>query len=233
MALSQQGAGITAQEISFQQNETDIEKRKILINNPNANTEKRIINYQSNENQLDREIRQFDIESQSYTNQNRLKNIESGIVRKKQNARQSQYNEPQYNEPQYNSSQNQENHGFTNIDISWNTWKSNFINRILDDSMNIKSLNDYNLGTWFYYSFDVTNTGEIQNVRVSSFTLRKEDKEAVSRMIQGYAHQDITIFPRKSRRKKAKVDAIMLLGDTESKSSPSDFNDTERVRIHY
>ncbi|MBR1460217.1 hypothetical protein IJ596_01095, partial [bacterium] len=61
MALSQQGAGITAQEISFQQNETDIEKRKILINNPNANTEKRIINYQSNENQLDREIRQFDI----------------------------------------------------------------------------------------------------------------------------------------------------------------------------
>ena len=99
--------------------------------------------------------------------------------------------------------------------------------------MDIKTLNSYNVGTWFYYSFEVTDTGEIQNVKVSSLFLSKEDKEEVIRLIKSYAHKQITAFPRNSKRKKAKVDAIMLLGETESKTSPNDFNDTERVRIHY
>jgi hypothetical protein len=220
MALNQQGSGITAQEIHFQQNPTEIEKREIHINNPG--TEQRTITYQINNNRLDKEIRQFDSESYQYDRTpNRLKNIESGIVRKKQNT-------PKYDEPPV-----PDQHGFVNVDISWNTWKSNFINRVLDDSMTIQSINDYKIGTWFYYSFEVTNTGEIQNIKVTSFSLKKEDKAEVIKLIQSYAHKDITVFPRNSKRKKAKVDAIMLLGETESKSSPSDFNDLERVRLHY
>ena len=33
--------------------------------------------------------------------------------------------------------------------IDWSTWKSEFINKILDESMSITSLDDYGVGTWF------------------------------------------------------------------------------------
>ena len=118
-------------------------------------------------------------------------------------------------------------------DIDWSTWKSNFVNRILDDSMYIKSLDLYGLGTWFYYSFNVTDKGEIKDVVVFSIYLNDEDKKQIRDLIRSYAHQPITIFPKDSRRKKAKVKAIMLLGDTESKSDASNFNDIEKIKIKY
>ena len=118
-------------------------------------------------------------------------------------------------------------------DIDWSTWKSNFVNRILDDSMYIKSLDLYGLGTWFYYSFNVTDKGEIKDVFVFSIYLNDEDKKQIRDLIRSYAHQPITIFPKDSRRKKAKVKAIMLLGDTESKSDASNFNDIEKIKIKY
>ena len=118
-------------------------------------------------------------------------------------------------------------------DIDWSTWKSNFVNRILDDSMYIKSLDLYGMGTWFYYSFNVTDKGEIKDVFVFSIYLNDEDKKQIRNLIRSYAHQPITIFPKDSRRKKAKVKAIMLLGDTESKSDASNFNDIEKIKIKY
>ena len=118
-------------------------------------------------------------------------------------------------------------------DIDWSTWKSNFVNRILDDSMYIKSLDLYGIGTWFYYSFNVTDKGEIKDVFVFSIYLNDEDKKQIRDLIRSYAHQPITIFPKDSQRKKAKVKAIMLLGDTESKSNASNFNDIEKIKIKY
>ena len=118
-------------------------------------------------------------------------------------------------------------------DISWNVWKSNFINKFLDDSLIIKSLDDYKIGTWFYYSFVVTNTGEIRDIKVKSFTLKEEDKEKIRDLIRSYAHKDITIFPANSQRETAKVDAIVVLGDSETKTKPSDFHDNERIKIEY
>ena len=118
-------------------------------------------------------------------------------------------------------------------DIDWSTWKSNFVNRILDDSMYIKSLDLYGLGTWFYYSFNVTDKGEIKDVFVFSIYLNDKDKKQIRDLIRSYAHQPITMFPKDSRRKKAKVKAIMLLGDTESKSNASNFNDIEKIKIKY
>ena len=118
-------------------------------------------------------------------------------------------------------------------DIDWSTWKSNFVNRILDDSMYIKSLDLYGIGTWFYYSFNVTDKGEIKDVFVFSIYLNDEDKKQIRDLIRSYAHQPITIFPKDSQRKKAKVKAIMLLGDTESKSDASNFNDIEKIKIKY
>ncbi len=118
-------------------------------------------------------------------------------------------------------------------DIDWSVWKSNFVNRILDDSMYIKSLDLYGVGTWFYYSFNVTDAGEIKDVTVFSFYLSEKDKKQIRDLIRSYAHQPITIFPKDSKRKKAKVKAIMLLGDTESKSDASNFNDIEKIKIKY
>lgn len=118
-------------------------------------------------------------------------------------------------------------------DIDWSTWKSNFVNRILDDSMYITSLDLYGLGTWFYYSFNVTDKGEIKDVFVFSLYLNEDDKRAIRDLIRSYAHKPITIFPKDSQRKKAKVKAIMLLGDTESKSNASNFNDIEKIKIKY
>lgn len=118
-------------------------------------------------------------------------------------------------------------------DIDWSTWKSNFVNRILDDSMYITSLDNYGVGTWFYYSFVVTDTGLIKDVTVMSFYLKDEDKKAVRDLIRSYVHTPITIFPKDSRRKKVKVKAIMLLGNSESKSDASNFNDIEKIKIKY
>lgn len=118
-------------------------------------------------------------------------------------------------------------------DIDWSTWKSNFVNRILDDSMYITSLDLYGVGTWFYYSFNVTDKGEIKDVFVFSLYLNDDDKRQIRDLIRSYAHKPITIFPKDSQRKKAKVKAIMLLGDTESKSNASNFNDIEKIKIKY
>lgn len=117
--------------------------------------------------------------------------------------------------------------------IDWSTWRSNFVNRILDDSMYIESLDYYGLGTWFYYSFIVTDEGAIKDVTVLSFYLKDEDKKQIRDLIRSYAHQPITKFPMDSKRKKAKVKAIMLLGDTESKSNASNFRDIEKIKIKY
>ena len=118
-------------------------------------------------------------------------------------------------------------------DIDWSTWKSNFVNRILDDSMYITNLDLYGLGTWFYYSFNVTDNGEIKDVFVFSLYLNEDDKRQIRDLIRSYAHKPITIFPKDSQRKKAKVKAIMLLGETESKSNASNFNDIEKIKKKY
>lgn len=117
--------------------------------------------------------------------------------------------------------------------ISWNEWKSNFVNKILDDLDGITFLDKYGIGTWFYYSFDVMNDGYIRNISVFSFYLDKDSKNSIIKLIKSYQYTDITKFPKNSKRKKAKIDAIVVLSDSESKSAPSDFNDNERVKFEY
>ena len=99
-------------------------------------------------------------------------------------------------------------------DIDWSTWKSNFINKFLEDSMYISTLDNYSPGNWFYYSFNVTDKGAIKNIKVFSFTLDDRDKIKIEQLIKSYEYQDITVFPTNSKRKSVKVKAIVLLGDT-------------------
>lgn len=115
--------------------------------------------------------------------------------------------------------------------IDWSTWKSQFINKILDDSVYITSLDDYGVGAWFYYSFIVTSDGAIKDLTVRSPYISDIDKQRVMNLIKSYEYTDITVFPANSRRVTAKVDAVVMLGNSEKKSNPSDFNDVERIKM--
>lgn len=120
---------------------------------------------------------------------------------------------------------------YTYQNINWGTWKSRFVNRILDDSLYIPNLDTYGIGTWFYYSFVVTDTGEIHDVTVFSLYLTEEDKLLIRSLIRSYEGMPITKFPEGSKRKKAKIKAIMILGDSEQKANASSFLDSERVKV--
>lgn len=115
--------------------------------------------------------------------------------------------------------------------IDWNTWRSEFVNRILDDSLTIRSLDTYGQGAWFYYSFDVSEEGRISNITIKSMHLREEDKRRVAQLIQSYQYKEITVFPANTNRKSAKVSAVMMLSNETKHSSPSDFNDFEQIRL--
>lgn len=115
--------------------------------------------------------------------------------------------------------------------IDWSTWKSNFVNRILDESLAIKELDQYGNGTWFYYSFIVDDQGRISNINVSSMYLDPMDKEKVVNLIKSLEYDDITLFPPNTQRKTAKVSAIMMLSSETKKSNPRDFQDIEQVKF--
>ncbi|MBO5385380.1 hypothetical protein J6A64_03605 [bacterium] len=115
--------------------------------------------------------------------------------------------------------------------IDWNTWRSEFVNKILDDSLTIRSLDTYGQGAWFFYSFDVSSEGEISNITIKSMYLKDEDKKRVAQLIQSYQYKEITVFPANTNRKSARVSAVMMLSNETKHSSPNDFNDFEQIRL--
>lgn len=117
--------------------------------------------------------------------------------------------------------------------LDWSTWRSNFINKITDDSVYIDSLNNYPQGSMFSYSFMVDNTGKIYDINVRSFQLSKEDKNKVAQLIKSYENTYITKFPPNSKRKMVRVSAILLFADKTEYSRPSDFHDLEQVRTKF
>lgn len=117
--------------------------------------------------------------------------------------------------------------------IDWGTWRSDFINRITDDSMSIRELDNYPQGTMFHYSFVVDASGRISNVKVDSLQLSKADKAKVAYLINSYAYTEITSFPVNSKRQSAKVSAILLLSNKTEYARPSDFHDLEQVKIKF
>lgn len=205
-------------------------KSKISTNNTGVNIQGANVKSTS----TDIGFESFDNQKTGYSNQ-QLKNDSQGnyynsfddFKNRKQrleNAR-SQINNAS---PRLNN-QNVSRYIVKNID--WSTWKSQFINKILDDSVYITSLDDYGVGAWFYYSFIVTSDGAIKDLTVRSPYISDIDKQRVMNLIKSYEYTDITVFPANSRRVTAKVDAVVMLGNSEKKSKPSDFNDVERIKM--
>ena len=116
-------------------------------------------------------------------------------------------------------------------DVNWNNWKSNFVNKILDDSVRLGELDNYSDGTWFYYSFIVNKSGTISNIQVRSPYLSEDDKENFKKFIKKYEYTDITKFPSGTNRRTATVKAVMVLSNEATKhATPDDFHDYEKIK---
>lgn len=227
------------QSLSLNNENTNIENKRANVNTAKSkistnNTGVNIQGANVKSTSTDIGFESFDNQKTGYSNQ-QLKNDSQGnyynsfddFKNRKQrleNAR-SQINNAS---PRLNN-QNVSRYIVKNID--WSTWKSQFINKILDDSVYITSLDDYGVGAWFYYSFIVTSDGAIKDLTVRSPYISDIDKQRVMNLIKSYEYTDITVFPANSRRVTAKVDAVVMLGNSEKKSKPSDFNDVERIKM--
>ena len=221
--------------------------QKIAISQENANIENKSVEIKHKESKIANQ----DIETSNTQTRINNTNITSSNEHNfsyqnttYQNSSEYSYNKSRYKETNITFNPNDKSFESSNYKMSepsryryegidWGTWKSNFINQFLDDSLLISSLDNYSVGNWFYYSFVVTNEGAIKDVKVFSFTLKERDKAQIESLIRSYAYKDITIFPKNSQRKTARVKAIVLLSNTESKANPHSFYDTERIRVEY
>lgn len=196
-----QNSDLTGQNSKFNNQNSNFDTQKNKYNNSNINNQN---------TQMDKQLTAYERQ------QNKIKNLENSLKNIKMNTSNSKIRQ-------------QSRYLVKNID--WSTWKSNFVNKIVEDSINIRELDDYGIGSWLYYSFDVDSSGRIYNVKVSSPYLLNADKAKVADMIKDYAYTDITIFPANTKRTTANVNAIIMLGESEKKSKPSDFKDMEKIRI--
>lgn len=136
-----------------------------------------------------------------------------------------------YNQNENKNSNNNESDNDYSLTISWNQWRSNIVNKILDDSYSIQELNKYPSGTWFYYSFNVDREGNIFNINVISFTMEPQDIQLVTDLIKSYTHAPLIVFPKNSKRNKVSVRAVCLFDNQTQATQSSDFHDLERLKF--
>lgn len=213
-------------ELKTENKNIDIQNNDLKISNTDTNLQN--TNYSNQNVDFDSQNSNYNNAGTSFENQNteidqQLSDYES------QKAKLKTIENSLKNQKTKTANRNSNRYLVKNID--WSTWKSNFVNKIIDDSIYIRELDEYGIGTWFYYSFTVNSAGGIYNIKVTSPYLLKEDCQKIEQLIKGYEYQDITVFPANSKRQTANVKAIVLLGDTEKKAKPSDFKDMEKIKI--
>ena len=104
------------------------------------------------------------------------------------------------------------------------------LNAILDESVRIKELDNYPNGSWFYYQFNVDTEGRISDIIVKSMHLSFDDKQKIIELIKSFEYSELTIFPHNTKRKIAKVSAVLMLSNETEYSRPNNFNDFEQVK---
>lgn len=202
---------------------TDIENKNINYNNSS--------NYSNQETSFENTGTEYTNHNLGVQNQGNLnyKNVDYGDLDSRLEQAKNISTEPVdvSNKPFRMMPKNK--YAYKNID--WSTWKSNFVNAILDESVSIKELDNYPNGAWFYYQFNVDATGKISDIVVKSMYLDYLDKQKVIKLIKSFEYSELTIFPRNTKRKVAKVSAVMMLSSETQHARPNDFNDFEQVKI--
>ncbi|MBQ7450280.1 hypothetical protein IJS77_02590 [bacterium] len=112
-------------------------------------------------------------------------------------------------------------------EIAWNVWRSNLQNKILRDV----KLPTIPMGTVFKVSFDVDKYGKITNLQTWSADSRYTPYviEFVAPVIRSYQGKPILDFPTGSQRTKTTFTGAWKIASSVKYSSPSDYNDTERI----
>lgn len=106
--------------------------------------------------------------------------------------------------------------------IAWNVWRSRIQNKIMDTA-NV----DGPYGTIFNFAFDVDYRGNISNIRANS--RYPEMNPEIVNAIKKLEHTEILKFPEKTKRKTTRFTGAFMLATYTQYSSPSDYNDFERI----
>lgn len=218
---------------------TNIQNKQLATNNSNINIQSTDVKAK-NESRFENKDVNYSNQNSNYSNQSshfqnseplNFKNIDDRELEMAINNAKNgggNYQRTGINDKPLNY-MNKDRYAYQNVD--WSKWKSNFVNKILDDSVYIKSLDRYQAGNWLWYSFIVDDRGRISNIQVKSPTIEQADKDKVAKLIKSYEYTAITTFPANTKRKTASISAVMLLSEEAQKAKPSDFNDVEHVKF--
>lgn len=110
--------------------------------------------------------------------------------------------------------------------IAWNKWRSDLQNKLMRDSKIAAPI-----GTTFYFSFTVDKFGTITNLKTwsnnSSYTPLAV--RTIKPLLLSYQKTPILNFPANSKRIITNVEGSFTMATSSRYSSPSDYNDYERV----
>lgn len=111
--------------------------------------------------------------------------------------------------------------------VAWNVWRSNLQNTIM-----MESSIEAPVGTLITFSFDVSKSGKITNLKYKCSNKKYEaaaraDMVSILRRIEG---TPVLIFPSNTKRSNVKFKGAFMLDYSTSFSKPSDYSDYERVR---
>ncbi|MCR5260377.1 MAG: hypothetical protein K6C94_00900 [Candidatus Gastranaerophilales bacterium] len=113
--------------------------------------------------------------------------------------------------------------------IAWNKWRSDLQNKLMKDSDQKISAP---IGTTFYFTFTADVHGNVSNVKTwaSNPSYTPEAVRVLKPLIIGYQHKYILQFPEGSKRIITNVSGGFTMAHATTYSSPSDYNDFERVK---
>ena len=114
--------------------------------------------------------------------------------------------------------------------IAWNSWRSKIQNWIMQHS----NVTEADMGTIFYFTFSVDKYRNVKNIKV--FCTNRNyvgDIKQVRSTIMSLKGKSILEFPEGSNRDRIDFGGGFLIGPYSQFSSPSDFNDVERVLRSY
>ena len=112
-------------------------------------------------------------------------------------------------------------------ELSWNIWRSNVQNMIMD---NTEVRGD--LGDWFIFSFEVNKSKKIEKVFVYASNWDKFSKNSIEREIKNLQGKNILEFPKGTKRTSVFVEGGFIVDNSVQYSRPEDFNDYETIQYY-
>ena len=113
-------------------------------------------------------------------------------------------------------------------ELAWNIWRSNLTNKIMKDT----NLPAIPFGTEFHFEFKVDKYGKISNLKTHTVPEKYTPYavQYVLPVIRSYQGRSILNFPQGSQRTSTLVTGAWRISNRSLYSTPSDYNDIERIK---